>query len=109
MNEKYLEAGCEGMSAGTPPEPRVVVIFGASGDLAHRELIPSLYALACQKLFNGCYWMPCQAIKRFSLMRIGSAKRGRSSIPSSSAGNPSRGLSCRIMRPAPGVRLPPKN
>lgn len=50
MNEKYLEADCEGMSAGTPPEPCIVVIFGASGDLAHRELVPSLYALACQKL-----------------------------------------------------------
>jgi glucose-6-phosphate 1-dehydrogenase len=40
MNEKYLEADCEGMSTGTPPEPCVVVIFGASGDLAHASWSP---------------------------------------------------------------------
>src|SRR5262249_747834 len=28
-----------------PPEPCVIVIFGASGDLTHRKLIPSLYDL----------------------------------------------------------------
>mgnify|MGYP000629470075 CR=1 FL=1 len=31
------------MATSTPLEPCVVVIFGASGDLTHRKLIPSLY------------------------------------------------------------------
>jgi glucose-6-phosphate 1-dehydrogenase len=35
-----------GLRAETAPEPAVVVIFGASGDLAHRKLVPALYNLA---------------------------------------------------------------
>lgn len=35
-------------STSLPPEPCVIVIFGASGDLTHRKLIPSLYDLARQ-------------------------------------------------------------
>jgi glucose-6-phosphate 1-dehydrogenase len=34
-----------GFQEGHPPDPCVMVIFGASGDLAHRQLIPSLYEL----------------------------------------------------------------
>ena len=33
-----------------PPDPCVVVIFGASGDLTRRKLIPALYALAHEGL-----------------------------------------------------------
>jgi glucose-6-phosphate 1-dehydrogenase len=40
--------------AGLPlrpqPEPCVLVIFGASGDLTQRKLMPALYALGCQRL-----------------------------------------------------------
>lgn len=32
-----------------PPEPCGIVIFGASGDLTHRKLLPSLYFLSTQK------------------------------------------------------------
>lgn len=32
------------------PDPCVVVIFGASGDLTHRKLMPSLFSLACEGL-----------------------------------------------------------
>jgi glucose-6-phosphate 1-dehydrogenase len=32
------------------PDPCVVVIFGASGDLTHRKLIPALFSLACEGL-----------------------------------------------------------
>ncbi len=32
------------------PDPCVVVIFGASGDLTHRKLLPSLYSLTCEGL-----------------------------------------------------------
>src|SRR5260221_11029920 len=35
-----------GLRAETAPDPCVVVIFGASGDLAHRKLVPALYNLA---------------------------------------------------------------
>src|SRR5438132_1556948 len=35
-----------GLRADSAPEPCAVVIFGASGDLAHRKLLPALYNLA---------------------------------------------------------------
>lgn len=33
-------------------EPCTIVIFGASGDLAHRKLIPALHSLACERLLH---------------------------------------------------------
>src|SRR5215813_5171794 len=33
----------EGLSTRAVPQPCVIVIFGASGDLTHRKLIPALY------------------------------------------------------------------
>jgi len=36
----------EGLSTRAVPQPCSVVIFGATGDLAHRKLIPALYNLA---------------------------------------------------------------
>ena len=39
-----------GLARGTPPESCVLVIFGASGDLAHRKLFPALYSLHRQCL-----------------------------------------------------------
>src|SRR5437763_15911143 len=35
-----------GLRADSAPEPCAVVIFGGSGDLAHRKLVPALYNLA---------------------------------------------------------------
>src|SRR5881227_1305815 len=35
-----------GLRADSAPEPCSVVIFGGSGDLAHRKLVPALYNLA---------------------------------------------------------------
>src|SRR5437763_3265614 len=32
------------------PEPFALVIFGATGDLTHRKLIPALYSLSCDDL-----------------------------------------------------------
>jgi glucose-6-phosphate 1-dehydrogenase len=40
----------EGVQKGRPPDACVMVIFGASGDLTHRELVPSLYELHCRRL-----------------------------------------------------------
>jgi len=34
------------------PIPNTVVIFGASGDLAHRKLLPALFHLYCKQLFH---------------------------------------------------------
>ena len=39
----------------TRPAPFIIVIFGASGDLAHRKLIPSLYRLQARKLLPNTY------------------------------------------------------
>ena len=34
----------------SPPEPFTLVVFGASGDLARRKLMPALFGLDCEKL-----------------------------------------------------------
>jgi glucose-6-phosphate 1-dehydrogenase len=36
----------EGLSTRAVPQPCIVVIFGATGDLTHRKLVPALYNLA---------------------------------------------------------------
>src|SRR5436853_1134151 len=36
----------EGLSARAVPQPCSIVIFGATGDLTHRKLLPALYNLA---------------------------------------------------------------
>src|SRR3954470_1053756 len=36
----------EGLATRSVPEPCIVVIFGATGDLTHRKLLPALYNLA---------------------------------------------------------------
>jgi glucose-6-phosphate 1-dehydrogenase len=40
----------EGLDVVRTADPAIMVIFGASGDLARRKLIPALYNLACQRL-----------------------------------------------------------
>ncbi|RPJ49917.1 MAG: hypothetical protein EHM23_35975, partial [Acidobacteria bacterium] len=40
-----IETGCRGFAPGRVPEPCTLVIFGASGDLTRRELMPALYQL----------------------------------------------------------------
>jgi glucose-6-phosphate 1-dehydrogenase len=40
----------EGLTRRRTPEPCVLVIFGASGDLTHRKIFPALYSLAVRKL-----------------------------------------------------------
>ncbi|MGA7613805.1 MAG: glucose-6-phosphate dehydrogenase [Thermoanaerobaculia bacterium] len=42
----------EGLQEEKAPEPSVLVIFGASGDLTHRKLIPALYSLAHDGLLS---------------------------------------------------------
>src|SRR5271169_114395 len=40
------------LGAGRPGDPCVMVIFGASGDLTKRKLIPALYNLAKENLLS---------------------------------------------------------
>ncbi len=40
----------EGLSKDRVPEPQVLVIYGAAGDLAKRKLLPALYTLARERL-----------------------------------------------------------
>ena len=42
-----------GMRSPRTPEPNTIVIFGATGDLTRRKLIPALYNLALEGLLPG--------------------------------------------------------
>ncbi len=42
-----------GMRSPRTPEPNTLVIFGATGDLTQRKLIPALYNLALEGLLPG--------------------------------------------------------
>ncbi len=42
-----------GLEPGEAADPCVMVIFGASGDLTAKDLVPSLYELHCQELLPG--------------------------------------------------------
>ena len=58
----------EGIRIKNSPEPCVMVIFGATGDLTHRKLLPALYNLALEH--------PLPA--GFSVVAF--ARRGRESV-----------------------------
>lgn len=45
----------EGMRVARAPEPTSIIIFGATGDLAHRKLVPALYNLACENYLPPVY------------------------------------------------------
>jgi glucose-6-phosphate 1-dehydrogenase len=45
----------EGLRLARTPEPSTIVIFGGSGDLAARKLIPALYNLALQRLLPATF------------------------------------------------------
>ena len=47
----------EGLIQERVPEPHVMVIFGAGGDLSKRKLIPALYTLARERLLPGGFAM----------------------------------------------------
>ncbi|MEE8433200.1 MAG: glucose-6-phosphate dehydrogenase, partial [bacterium] len=40
----------EGLAEERVPEPHVMIIFGASGDLTKRKLLPALYSLAKERM-----------------------------------------------------------
>jgi glucose-6-phosphate 1-dehydrogenase len=67
----------------SPPDPTAVVIFGASGDLAHRKLLPSLYHLFVEGLLPASYGivgyarteMTDDAFRRMARESVGSYSR----------------------------------
>jgi glucose-6-phosphate 1-dehydrogenase len=47
MNKGHVVSNVKGMGSLQIPSSSIIVIFGASGDLAHKELLPALFALYC--------------------------------------------------------------
>ena len=45
----------EGLRLARTPEPSTIVIFGGSGDLTSRKLMPALYNLALQRLLPATF------------------------------------------------------
>ncbi|TAH50976.1 MAG: glucose-6-phosphate dehydrogenase [Chloroflexota bacterium] len=45
----------EGMRVARAPEPTSIIIFGATGDLTRRKLVPALYNLACDNYMPPVY------------------------------------------------------
>ena len=45
----------EGLTLRRTPDPFALVIFGASGDLTHKKLMPAVYALATRRLLPSRY------------------------------------------------------
>jgi glucose-6-phosphate 1-dehydrogenase len=45
----------EGLRLARVPKPATLVLFGGSGDLAHRKLLPALYNLALQRLLPASF------------------------------------------------------
>jgi len=54
-----------GLRTATAPEPCAVVVFGASGDLAHRKLMPAFYNLALGAHLPGAFGVVGVAISDF--------------------------------------------
>jgi glucose-6-phosphate 1-dehydrogenase len=52
MDSERVLATAGGRTAGDPGDPCVMVIFGASGDLTKRKLLPALYNLAKDRLLS---------------------------------------------------------
>ncbi|RPI29391.1 MAG: glucose-6-phosphate dehydrogenase [Acidobacteria bacterium] len=48
--KQVIQAGCKGYAPGRTPQPCTLVIFGASGDLTRRELMPALYQIFSRDL-----------------------------------------------------------
>ena len=79
----------EGLVEERIPEPATMVIFGASGDLARRKLLPALYSLTRDRLLPA----------RFAVLGFAPPRPGRRRLP--------RGDAARLRRvraPAPGRR-----
>src|SRR2546429_4836550 len=77
-----------------PPHPVLFVIFGATGDLSRRKLLPSLYNLAAQGL------LPDEFIL-MGAAREGMRREGVPSVPGQGPGRPPRPRPPREAGPRP--------
>ena len=57
MNETQRHPFLQGLSKHRGAPPTVVVIFGASGDLTARKLIPAIYNLAADNLLPADFYL----------------------------------------------------
>src|SRR5262245_35936194 len=55
MTEQLQNPLADGLSLRKTPDPCTLVIFGASGDLTHKKVMPALYALAVRGLLPERY------------------------------------------------------
>ncbi|MDH3496402.1 MAG: glucose-6-phosphate dehydrogenase [Gemmatimonadota bacterium] len=55
MSDGQFEVGVTGLQAGHRPDACTLVIFGASGDLTQRELVPAVYELFRQDLLPDAF------------------------------------------------------
>src|SRR4029077_19630281 len=56
----------EGLQRQRVPEPCIMVIFGASGDLAHRKLVPAIYSLAHEGCLPPYFSLVAVAVSDFT-------------------------------------------
>jgi len=105
-----------GMSAGPRPDDRVIVLFGGTGDLARRKLMPGLFHLHVAGLLPREYRIVGSAPPLFALSGISSAHmpemRSRSSALPSRTIHPGQALSsgfrvCVLNRGAAGTATNP--
>ena len=62
-------AGEEGLGSAAPvADPCIAVIFGASGDLTKRLLMPAIYNLACDRMLPERFAVVGLAIDRKSVV-----------------------------------------
>jgi glucose-6-phosphate 1-dehydrogenase len=52
MNKSELKVQYDGTIINRPADPCIIIIFGATGDLTRKDLVPSLYALDCKKFLT---------------------------------------------------------
>ena len=65
-----LSGAPEGLRGGAPP-PCAMVIFGASGDLTARKLIPALYRLFKDGLLNKDFFVLGSPVPRWTMTGSG--------------------------------------
>ena len=87
----------EGLRLRRTPEPCAIVIFGASGDLAKRKLIPALYALAFRHLLP----------QQFAIVGSARTPHERRRVPCRDGGGSPEVRARRVPAGRLGLRWPP--
>src|SRR4029079_18296482 len=60
----------EGLRLERVPDPNVLVLFGATGDLAHRKVVPALYHLWRTNLLPHEFVLLCLGRRKYSLANL---------------------------------------